>query len=91
VNSVAFVEVAAINEIPIGEIKHFEKEEKEIMIANVDGTFYAISDRCGHTNGRLSKGVLDGKIITCLLHGAQFDVSTGKKISDPKGFKKMLV
>lgn len=86
----AFVGVGTFEEIPLGEMKHIEVGEKEIMIANVEGTFYAISDRCGHANARLSGGVLDGTIVTCPLHGARFDVTTGKKISDPKGFRSML-
>jgi len=41
-----FVEVAKVNEIPDGKIKHFEVDGKEVLIANVSGKFYA-SDRCG--------------------------------------------
>ena len=42
-----FVEVARVNEIPDGKMKHVEVEGKEALIANVGGKFYAISDRCG--------------------------------------------
>ena len=86
-----FVEVATINEIPPNKMKHFEVGEKEIMVANVAGIFYAINDRCGHMNGRLSNGVLDKTVVTCPVHGAQFDVTTGKKISNPRGLKKILL
>jgi nitrite reductase/ring-hydroxylating ferredoxin subunit len=47
-----FVEVAKVNEIPDGKMKHFEVNNKEMMLANLDGKFYALSDRCGHTNAR---------------------------------------
>jgi nitrite reductase/ring-hydroxylating ferredoxin subunit len=33
--------------------------------------------RCSHTNAPLSLGTLDGKVVTCLLHGARFDTMTG--------------
>ena len=78
-----FVEVAKADEIPAGKMKHIEVNSKEIMLANLDGKFYALSDRCSHTNARLSLGTLNGKVVTCPLHGARFDITTGKKVKDP--------
>lgn len=69
-------------EIPEGKMQKFEVGGKEIIIANVGGKFYAVSDRCGHSNASLSKWVLSGNIVTCPLHGAQFDVTTGRKVKD---------
>jgi nitrite reductase/ring-hydroxylating ferredoxin subunit len=54
------------------------------LIANVDGDFYAIGNSCTHAGGDLSKGSLEGKIVTCPRHGAKFDVTTGKVVSGPK-------
>lgn len=34
-------------------------------------------------NAPLEKGTLDGKILTCAMHCAQFDVSTGEALSGP--------
>lgn len=79
----SFVEASKIDEIPTGKMKHVEVEGKEIMIVNVDGIFYAVSDRCGHMNALLSMGELNGSVVKCPFHGARFDVTTGKKISDP--------
>ena len=78
-----FVEVAKADEIPAGKMKHIEVNSKEIMLVNLDGKFYALSDRCSHTNARLSLGTLNGKVVTCPLHGARFDITTGKKVQDP--------
>jgi nitrite reductase/ring-hydroxylating ferredoxin subunit len=50
----------------------------------VDGKYYAVSDRCGHQNARLSMGVLAGNIVTCPLHYSRFDVTTGKVVSSPR-------
>lgn len=80
----SWVEVANVNEVEPGKMKHVEVEGKEIMVANVNGNFYAVSDRCGHTNAPLSMGGLRDNIVTCPLHGAQFDVTSGRKIADPK-------
>jgi nitrite reductase/ring-hydroxylating ferredoxin subunit len=65
-----------------GKLKHVEVNGKEILIANIDGDYYAVSNRCGHSNASLSKGSLNGNIVTCPLHGVQFDVTTGRKVKD---------
>ncbi|MDQ6862420.1 MAG: Rieske 2Fe-2S domain-containing protein [Thermoproteota archaeon] len=82
-DQVEFVEVAKTSEIPSGKMKHVEVGGKEIVIANLNGKFYALCDRCSHTNAPLSSGILKGNTLICAMHGAQFDVATGKKISDP--------
>jgi nitrite reductase/ring-hydroxylating ferredoxin subunit len=79
----SFVEVAKVSGIPAGTMNHVETGGKELCIANVNGTFYAIGDRCGHQNASLAMGTLQGKIVTCPLHFSRFDVTTGKKISGP--------
>lgn len=76
------VDVTSIHDVPDGKMKHFEISGEEIMIANLDGKYYAVSDRCGHSNASLSMGSLNGKVVTCPLHGAQFDVTTGRKVRD---------
>ena len=78
-----FVEVAKVNEIPDGKMKHIEVDGSEVLIANVGGKFYAVSDRCGHMNALLSMGNLKENTITCPFHGARFDVTTGRKLSEP--------
>lgn len=80
----SYVEVAKVDEISPGNMKHVELNGKEIMIANLDGKFYALNDRCSHTNAPLSMGHIQGNIVTCPMHGARFDITTGKKVSDPK-------
>ncbi|MGI0016485.1 MAG: Rieske (2Fe-2S) protein, partial [Nitrososphaera sp.] len=40
-------------------------------------------DRCSHMNAPLSMGTLNGKVVTCAMHGARFDVTTGKKVGEP--------
>ena len=64
-------------------MKHVEEGDTEILLANVDGKIYAVSDRCGHMNARLSMGRLQGTTVICPLHASQFDVTTGKNIREP--------
>ena len=54
-----------------------------VAVFNVDGEFYAISDTCSHAQASLSEGDLDGYQIMCPLHGAEFDVRSGKALTFP--------
>jgi len=59
-------------------IKNEEEKNIEIAIFNIDGVFYAISNSCIHKGGPLSKGFLDGDIVTCPWHGWKYSVKTGE-------------
>jgi nitrite reductase/ring-hydroxylating ferredoxin subunit len=79
-----WVDVADTQDIEKGKMILVEVERKKVVIANVEGMFYAFNDRCPHSNAPLHLGTLQGKVITCGLHFSSFDVTTGKKLSDPK-------
>jgi nitrite reductase/ring-hydroxylating ferredoxin subunit len=79
-----FVEVAKTGEIELGKMKSVDVKGVAVLIANVDGKFYAMDDRCGHMNAMLSMGTLRGKIVVCPFHFADFDVTTGQKIRGPQ-------
>jgi nitrite reductase/ring-hydroxylating ferredoxin subunit len=78
-----FVDVADVNGVPEGKMKHVEVGEKEILLANSEGRMYTLCDRCSHMNAPLSMGALNGKVVTCPMHGARYDVTTGKKVAEP--------
>jgi nitrite reductase/ring-hydroxylating ferredoxin subunit len=78
-----FIDASDTKDVPPGKMKHVEVEEKEIILANTDGKVYALCDRCSHMNAPLSMGAMNGKVVTCPMHGARFDVTTGKKIAEP--------
>ncbi len=79
-----FVKVGELSEIPVGKMKMFKVEEKEYLVANVKGNYYAMGNRCTHANADLSQGSLEGNVVTCPKHKSKFDVTTGKVISGPK-------
>jgi nitrite reductase/ring-hydroxylating ferredoxin subunit len=78
-----FIDTSDIKGVHSGKMKHVEVQQKEILLANSDGKVYALCDRCSHMNAPLSMGTLNGKVVTCPLHGARFDVTTGKKVGEP--------
>ncbi|OLC23982.1 MAG: hypothetical protein AUH71_03575 [Thaumarchaeota archaeon 13_1_40CM_4_48_7] len=78
-----FVDISDVRDVPVGKMKHADIKENEILIANSEGKIYALCDRCSHMNAPLSMGTLNGKVVTCPIHGARFDVTTGKKVGEP--------
>ncbi len=79
----SFVKVARTSEIPAGGMKAVTLGIEEVMIANINGEFYAIGNACTHVGGPLAEGTLDGKIVTCPLHGSRFDVANGQVLGPP--------
>lgn len=87
-----YVKVADRADLPANKMMIVVVGGKEVLLANVDGSYYAIANKCTHLGGSLGKGVLEGGIVTCPRHGSRFDVRTGQAVRGAKiGFLKMNV
>jgi nitrite reductase/ring-hydroxylating ferredoxin subunit len=78
-----FVAVMKASELSPGAMKWVVIDRERVLVANVDGVFYALRDSCGHQGAPLSTGTLVGYVIECPLHFACFDARTGKLLSGP--------
>ena len=78
-----FAAVGKTGDLAPGEMKFVAVDRERVVLANVDGAFYALRDVCGHRNAPLSRGKLVGCLIECPLHFAQFDIRTGKLVDGP--------
>ena len=87
----AFIEVASIQDIKPGHGKPINIKGITIALFNVSGKFYAIDNKCAHRGGPLGEGELEGNVVTCPLHGWQYDVTTGKNVMLPSNVKKFIV
>jgi len=45
--------------------------------------WYAVQNRCLHAGGPVAEGRLRGEILICPWHGYQYDLPSGKLLSDP--------
>ena len=75
-----FIRVCATSDVTPGTMKKFSVEGYDVLVANIDGSFFAIDSDCPHMNGDLSAGKLEGSVVTCPRHSSQFDVKDGKCI-----------
>ena len=78
-----FTAVAKTAELQTGQMKRVRVGRQPVLLANVDGTFHAVRDRCGHQGAALSKGKLKGETVECPMHFSLFSVKTGKLIHGP--------
>ena len=78
-----FVKVAVTADLPSGGLMLVEVEDERIVLANVEGQYYALTDVCTHAECPLSDGELEGEVLECPCHGSQFDVRTGQVVGPP--------
>ena len=78
-----FVKVAQVSEVPPGDMKVVDVGEDQVLLVNVGGDVHACEDICTHAYASLSEGDLDGAEVQCPLHGAIFNVRTGKVLTPP--------
>ena len=78
-----FVKVAEVGDLLPGEMTVVELDGHLICLANVAGQYCAVEDDCTHVGGPLDEGDLEGAVLTCPWHLAQFDVRTGHVLRGP--------
>ncbi len=81
-----FVTIAKTTDVKPGQMKAFPVDGKRVLIANVEGTFFATQDLCTHDNGTLADGELIGEEIECPRHGGRFSAKTGEVHALPPMF-----
>jgi 3-phenylpropionate/trans-cinnamate dioxygenase ferredoxin component len=78
------VMVCKVADMRPGDLVAFDIQGVRIAVANADGHFFAIDDTCTHEQCSLAEeGMLEGTVVTCGCHGAQFDVRTGAVLAPP--------
>lgn len=66
-----------------GQMQRVELEGKPVVLARVDGQYYAVGGKCSHYGAPLQDGALDGHTLMCPWHHACFDVRSGTRLEPP--------
>jgi nitrite reductase/ring-hydroxylating ferredoxin subunit len=78
------LELGDLSGLRDGQIRVFpDLGEYGVVICRVAGALHAVADNCSHRDAKLSEGRMRGALLTCPLHGAQFDVRTGAHQGPP--------
>lgn len=78
-----WVRAIAEAELPDGGLTGVEVEGRRVLLHRAGEDVYALDNTCTHAGGVLSRGEINGCIITCPLHGARFDVRDGHIVRGP--------
>jgi nitrite reductase/ring-hydroxylating ferredoxin subunit len=92
--------VARAADIPEGTRLLIDVQGRSVGVFNVEGSFYALLNRCPHLGGELCKGDVinlvqsdrpgdmrldkSRHLITCPMHGWEYDIATGQSWFDPR-------
>ena len=79
------VELSKIGELKDGTMREILAGGHEMLLARIGDNYYAADNRCPHRGGKLSQGKLEGTVVTCPVHGSQFDLTDGRVIRWLKG------
>lgn len=79
----SLVDVAALEDVPVGETLLVELDGRPICLVNVGGDVLAVHDVCTHALESLAGGWVEGDAIECPRHGAQFSLRTGEVLTPP--------
>jgi 3-phenylpropionate/trans-cinnamate dioxygenase ferredoxin subunit len=72
-----FLPVAHAQEFQNGTMKTVMAGSTGILLAKINGQFYATDLLCPHLQADLTEGTLLGTILTCPMHNSQFDLKDG--------------
>ena len=75
--------VAALSEIPEGGNRAFGLDGKSILVCRARSGVYAVANRCSHADSPLEGGLIKGDHLFCPLHGARFELASGRCIGGP--------
>ncbi|HVR41554.1 MAG TPA: Rieske 2Fe-2S domain-containing protein [Thermoanaerobaculia bacterium] len=79
-----FIEIAKIEDIPVGRVRSFNVDGKTIAVYHTSDGFFATDNTCPHRGGPLAEGDLMGNEIVCPWHLWGFDVRSGACTGNPE-------
>lgn len=81
--SEGFVKIGHLKDFPAGSMKKANLGDEELLVANIEGSIYAITDTCTHRGCSLSDGTMEDGEVICPCHGGRYDLRTGKVVAPP--------
>jgi 3-phenylpropionate/trans-cinnamate dioxygenase ferredoxin subunit len=78
-----FTRVVKSSDLPPGTKKPVEVGGKSILVCHSANGLYAVSNICSHAEEKLECGRLARTWIGCPIHGARFELATGRAMGPP--------
>jgi 3-phenylpropionate/trans-cinnamate dioxygenase ferredoxin component len=77
-----WIKVGTIDQFK-GKVMVYRSSIKPVAIFRLSDGYFAIEDVCSHEEASLSEGEIEDSKVECPLHGAIFDIKTGKNLALP--------
>jgi nitrite reductase/ring-hydroxylating ferredoxin subunit len=87
---ISYIPVARVGEVAAGAMKEVDLGGRQVLVANVEGKYFAFSRQCPHEDADLKTGTLDGTKVRCNNHNYCFDLKTGECVM-PQGGPPLTV
>ena len=78
-----YVKVAQASAVKPGRLAMAKVGDMEVMIANLDGEFYALDNFCPHEGWALHEGILEDDCVECPGHSHFYSVKNGQRTGVP--------
>lgn len=79
----SYVRVAKVADLVDGSGVAVEVAGKSILLCRTRGRVFAVSNQCSHAGEKLERGCVRNGWVSCPLHGARFDLQTGRAMNPP--------
>jgi nitrite reductase/ring-hydroxylating ferredoxin subunit len=80
----------SLAEIPFDSLFRVEGPGTSLVVVRHNDSITAFEDRCPHAHWPLSEGELRNRVLSCIGHGWEFDVSSGRCLTVPGCSLKLL-
>jgi ferredoxin-nitrite reductase len=61
----------------------------DVALASTSGGVFAMDNVCPHSGGSLGDGQVEGGVVTCPLHGWQFECRTGRSLTEKRPSQRL--
>lgn len=78
-----FTAVAHVDDVPPGTAKAVDVDGESILLCHSNSRLFAVANRCSHADEQLACGRVRAGWIACPVHGARFDLETGRAMNPP--------
>lgn len=82
-SSGAYVKALLESDLADGAKTLVEIEGRPVLVCKSAGKLYAVSNICSHAEETLECGRMRGGWIACPVHGARFELATGRAMNPP--------
>lgn len=79
----SFFRMLSVDALPDGSKVALRANGLEILLCHSNGRIFAVSNICSHAHEKLECGRMSRGWIACPVHGARFDLATGRAMNPP--------